>query len=190
VGFSNLEKKGKRMFSVDQKVVYPGHGVAVIERIVEKSIGGCPTRFFELKFLSKDMTILVPVDNAPSVGLRELSSSDVVQRVLAMLSKSGEGVQSEAALANWNKRNKDYQGKIRKGDLKEICEIYRDLKQIENFKELSFGEKNLLAQTEALLVEEIAQASNISDDRAIEILRTHVAPISRARAGMSREIQK
>lgn len=173
------------MFSVDQRVVYPGHGVAIIERIVEKVIGGCPTQFFELKFLSKEMTILVPVATAPSVGLRQLSSSQTVQSALNILSDPDERVPNEAALANWNKRNKEYQGKIRKGDLKEICEIYRDLKYIENFKELSFGEKSLLAQTEALLVEEISQVNESTQDKALELLRTHVAPISRAHGGMS-----
>ena len=79
-----------------------------------------------------------------------------------MLSEPVNYVHHETVTTNWNKRNKEYQGKIRTGNLREICEIYKDLKHIQCQKELSFGEKNLLHQTEGLLVEEIALVSNIT----------------------------
>ena len=46
------------MFSIGDKVVYPGHGVAQISRIVEKIVAGNVSHFFELTFINKDMTIL------------------------------------------------------------------------------------------------------------------------------------
>ena len=159
------------MFSIGQKVVYPGHGVAEISRVVSRVLGGTTTDFFELKFLSKDMTILVPLRNALSVGVRPLSSINGIEDILSMLQTADESAYSDATIINWNKRNKEYQGKIRTGDLREICEIYRDLKYIENFKELSFGEKNLLNQAEALLVEEIALVNNIQEENAIAQVR-------------------
>lgn len=159
------------MFSIGQKVVYPGHGVAEISRVVSRVLGGTTTDFFELKFLSKDMTILVPVRNACAVGVRGLSSLSGIEDILTMLQEADESAYNDATIVNWNKRNKEYQGKIRTGDLREICEIYRDLKYIENFKELSFGEKSLLNQAEALLVEEIALVNNIQEENAIEKVR-------------------
>lgn len=167
------------MFSVGQKVVYPGHGVAEIVRLVTRVLGGMTTDFFELKFLSKEMTILVPVRNAIVVGVRPLSSLRGVEDVLALLQQANESAYNEAAALNWNKRNKEYQGKIRTGDLKEICEIYRDLKYIENFKDLSFGEKTLLNQAEALLVEEIALVNDIREEKAIETVRSCAAQLKR-----------
>ena len=62
------------MFSQSEKVVYPGHWVAIIHRVLERKIGGKSTKFFELKFLNKDMMILVPVDNVVSIGIRNVSS--------------------------------------------------------------------------------------------------------------------
>ncbi len=164
--------EGVPMFSIGQKVVYPGHGVAEISRVVSRVLGGATTDFFELKFLSKDMTILVPMRNAIAVGVRPLSSLSGIEDILAMLQQADESAYNDATIVNWNKRNKEYQGKIRTGDLREICEIYRDLKYIENFKELSFGEKNLLSQAEALLVEEIALVNNIQEENAIEKVRS------------------
>lgn len=157
------------MFSLDEKVVYPGHGVAKINRLIEKKIAGVTTQFFELKFVNKDMTILVPVNNMQSVGIRPLSSRQNINDLCAILMQAINYTHIETC-ANWNKLNKEYQGKIRTGDLREICTIYRNLKYIEQYKELSFGEKNILQQTEHLLIEEIALVHNMSEAKALDYL--------------------
>jgi CarD family transcriptional regulator len=128
-------------------------------------------KFFELKFLSKGVTILVPTNNLAAVGLRRLSSSESINKIFKMLSEPVPRVNSESIVSNWNKRNKEYQCRLRSGDLNEICKIYRDLRHIALQKELSFGEKNLLLQTEALLVEEISIVKQVEEDKTIEQLR-------------------
>ena len=158
-------------FACHEKVVYPGHGVAVIDRIIEKKIAGRMSQFFELRFLNKDMTILIPTDNVVDVGIRHLSSADYIKNIFKKLSQPAALKNHEAVISNWNKRNKEYQGKLRSGDLLEICAIYRDLREIEKHKDLSFGEKNLLQQTETLLIEEIAIVNNIEAHSAVECLR-------------------
>jgi CarD family transcriptional regulator len=159
------------MFVRNEKVVYPGHGVAIISSIIEKKIAGKISQFFELRFLNKDMTILVPTDNAIAVGIRPLSSADHINSIFKKLSQPAVVKNHDAVVSNWNKRNKEYQGKLRSGDLLEIGAIYRDLRHIEHYKELSFGEKSLLQQTESLLVEEISIVNNVEADLAMECLR-------------------
>jgi len=158
------------MFALNEKVVYPGYGVAIISCVVDKVVGGSVTKFFELKFHSKDMTILVPMENSRAAGLRRISSSEKVQEVLHVLSEP-VGIDCEMLSVNWNKRNKEYHCKLRSGDLYEICKIYRDLKYISSKKELSFGEKNLLHKTEALLAEEISIVNHQGEEKTIEHLR-------------------
>lgn len=158
------------MYSQNEKVVYPGHGVAVIKRMLERKVGGRATQFYELEFINKDMTILVPLDNLDSMGIRKLSTQKDIGKLFRMFSDPIIPHHNEVAL-NWNKRNKEYQGKIRSGKISEICEIYRDLKHIEKNKELSFGEKSLLHQTELLLAEEIALACDIQAENAVSQLR-------------------
>lgn len=166
------------MFLRNEKVVYPGHGVAHINRIIEKKIAGNTVNFLELTFLNKDMTILVPVSNAQEVGMRPLSSAKHVNDLFEILARSDDGESSiELITTNWNKRNKEYQGKLRTGSLCGICEIYRDLRKLGIYKELSFGEKALLAQTESLLVEEIALVKNMAEDKVIERLRSLVGVV-------------
>jgi len=160
------------MFSLDEKVVYPGHGVAVISRIVEKKVGGQIIKLYELKFMNADMTVLVPTNNLAVVGIRKLSSNESINTIFEMLSEPAPQVNGDLTASNWNKRNKEYQCKLRSGNLKEICKIYRDLHYIAEHKELSFGEKGLLQQTESLLAEEISIVTKVGTEKAVEHLRS------------------
>ena len=74
------------MFDLNEKVIYPGYGVAKINRIVEKKVAGKNTSFFELLFMNKDMTILVPTQNLTSVGIRRLSSCENINSILKKFS--------------------------------------------------------------------------------------------------------
>ena len=118
------------MFSVNEKIVYPGHGVAIISQRLEKNVAGHKVRFFELAFLNKDMTILVPVASLDSTGIRSLSSIKSIDDVFNMLSQPTTKDVHELTASNWNKRNKEYQCKLRTGSLQEIGRVYRDLKFI------------------------------------------------------------
>ena len=160
------------MFSLDEKVVYPGHGVAVIKRIVEKKVAGQTIKLYELKFMNADMTVLVPTNNLAAVGIRKLSSNEGINTIFEMLSEPAPQVSGDLMASNWNKRNKDYQCKLRTGDLQEICKIYRDLKNMSVYKELSLGEKALLQQTEMLLAQEISLVQNMDEGKAVELLRS------------------
>lgn len=165
------------MFSQGDKIVYPGHGVAEISRVVEKQFDGKTSKFFELRFVSRDVVILVPVGNAQEIGLRPLSTEEGIRGVLDILCQKIEPARPDTVVSNWNKRNREYQGKIRSGDLREIGEIYRDLQHISCHKELSFGEKNLLDQTELLLAEEISIVNDMVPERAKQKLRTLVGRV-------------
>lgn len=160
------------MFNIHENVVYPGYGVARINRILEKNVGGSKIAFYELFFLNKDATVLVPTTNAQSVGLRSLCTEESIDVILTTLAGPAKKIDYyEFAASSWNKRNKEYQLKLRTGSLKEILEIYRDLRFIETQKSLSFGEKELLSHTEALLVEEISIACRLRQEQVIEKLR-------------------
>jgi len=166
-------RKGHTMFRLHEKVVYPGQGVAVIARIVEKTIQNKQETFFELKLIGKERIILVPISNAIAAGIRRLSSLENIGHVVEKLSKPYTPPH-DGMLANWNKRNKEYLLGIRSGDLLEISEIYRKLKHMQRYKELSFGEKSLLEQTEEMLVQEIALVKNMKEENATQYVRSLV----------------
>jgi CarD family transcriptional regulator len=163
------------MFAVDDKVIYPGHGVAKIKEILKKTVGGTNVEFYELLLFKQDVTILVPVANIKSIGIRPLSTQDNVKDAFKFLAKPAKRLKNTDAMQpNWNKRCKDYQERLRTGNLQEICGIYRDLQGIAGYKELSFGEKNLLQQTEELLAEEIAVIEGVQIESIAAKIRESV----------------
>lgn len=161
------------MVNVHDKVVYPGHGVAEVEEISEKLIGGNKVSFAKLVFLFKDMTILVPMYNLVSIGVRLPSSFAVLDTVFNELRK--EPVRKLDVLdftpSGWNKRHKEYQSRIQTGNIVEIAKIYRDLMHTSQQKDLSFGERTLLQTTEELLVQEIQIVKNTERELVIQDLR-------------------
>lgn len=158
------------MFLLNEKVVYPGHGVARISQIMQKNVGGTIITFYELTLLNKNMTALIPVDRLIEVGIRKISSCERVEGILALLSEPHTTSHAQV-MPNWSKKSKVYLGGLRTGDLEEIGKIYRELIFISTHKELSFGEKNLLQKTEDLLVEEIAAVNGTPEESAREQLR-------------------
>lgn len=164
------------MYALNEKVVYPGHGVAQVNRIVKKTIAGSAAYFYELVFLHQDMTILVPVESAQSIGLRPLSSAQRIDSVFAFLSEPHPPIIPDSLIINWNKRNKEYKERLQTGDITKISAIYRYLMHLSQQKDLSFGEKELLKQTEMLLVKEIAEVRGIQEDAALVSMRKAVLP--------------
>jgi CarD family transcriptional regulator len=177
------------MFALYQKVVYPGHGVAQINSIIEMVIGGQKSSYYEMTFLNRDITVRVRTDKTESVGIRPLSSGDSIADVFRIISEPARKTTNyEFNASNWNKRNKDYHLKIRNGNLKDLSEVYRDLRFIETQKELSFGEKDLLDRTETLLVEEISLVQKLEQKQTEDHLRSLCCvPAKRMMASESRQ---
>lgn len=160
------------MFLLHDKVVYPGYGVAVIHQLVSRMVSGKQTTFYMLKFFNKKMTILVPETKLENVGIRSLCSDQDLKKIFLILSEYDlESIlKYYQNIANWNRRYKEYQAKLRSGDLAEMAKIYRDLKIIATKKDLSFGERNLLSQIEVLLAEEISNVKNVTTEQALLLL--------------------
>jgi CarD family transcriptional regulator len=161
------------MFLLHDKVVYPGYGVAIIHQLVNRMVSGKQTKFYMLKFFNKNMTILVPETKLENVGIRSLCSPKDLKLIFVVLSEYDlESIlKYYQNIANWNRRYKEYQAKLRSGDLVEMAKIYRDLKIIATKKDLSFGERSLLAQIELLLSEEVATVRAVTAEKALDLLQ-------------------
>lgn len=150
------------MFNLKDRVVYPGHGVAVIEEIIEKKLGEQTIRFFRLNFLYKEMTILLPLHNMQSCGVRYLCDKNLIKKVFDFLYQEPEKSLKylDFTPSGWNRRNKEYQLKIQSGNLLDVTYVYRDLMCVAQQKDLSFGERKLLTMAESLLAQEILIVTN------------------------------
>ena len=148
-------------FDVGDKVVYPHHGAAVIERKEERDVFGSNREYLVLRLAYGDLTLMVPTDNTEEVGLREVINDEEVEEVFAVLRKK------EARMpTNWSRRFKNHVEKLKSGDVYQVAEVVRNLSLRENEKGLSAGEKRMLAKARQILVSELTFAINVNEQEA------------------------
>ena len=161
-------------FKINENVVYPSHGVAVVKDIVEKSVAGSTIKFYKLSFLYKDMAALIPIGTADQTGVRALCSVEDIDAALVEFCEhivAQKFSEVDVSPSAWNKRHKDYQARIQKGDFVGVLAIYQELMYMAQNKDLSFGEKGLLHATEELLAQELMASKRIDRSDALESLR-------------------
>src|SRR5262249_230900 len=111
------------MFKVGEKVVYPAHGVGVIEGIQTRVVSGSERKFYMLRILDSDMTIMIPTENVNAVGLRRIIGKDMVAKVYRILRDKKVEIDQQT----WNRRYREYTEKIKTGSVLEIAKVLRDL---------------------------------------------------------------
>lgn len=151
-------------FKKGDKVVYPAHGVGVVDRLEVKSVGGAEQKFYMISILETGMKIMVPVNQAESVGLRRVVDCDTIEEVYDILRDKNVTVDTQT----WNRRYRDYTQKLKTGSVYEIAKVIRDLSVLKGDKELSFGERKMLDTAQGLLVKEISIAKATSEEQIKE----------------------
>src|SRR5271156_5136322 len=155
-------------FKKGEKVVYPAHGVAVIEDIQMRVISGTERRFYMLRILGTEkMTIMIPTENVESVGLRRVIGKDMVEKIYRILRQRKVEVDTQT----WNRRYREYTEKIKTGSPLEIAKVLRDLLVLKGDKELSFGERKMLDTARSLLVKELSIAKAHPEEKIMAELR-------------------
>lgn len=141
-------------FKVGDKVVYPNHGVGVIEEVRKQTIGDTNSSFYCLRIISTDSTVMVPVGNTQTVGLRKILTRRDVNRVLKVL-KDGE----VATYDDWKGRFQANSDKMRTGDIMAVAEVLKSLMILNEVKPLSYRERKMLDRARFLLISELSEAS-------------------------------
>ncbi len=149
------------VFQVGDKVVYPHHGAAVVEKRETKVAFGQKREYLVLRLAYGDLTLMVPADNTEGVGLREVINDEEVEEVFAVLRKK------EARMpTNWSRRYKNHSEKLRSGDIYQVAEVVRNLSIRDKDKGLSAGEKRMLSRARQILVSELTFALGVDEEAA------------------------
>ena len=160
-----MSKAKKSEFRPNEYVVYPAHGVGQIVSIEDQEIAGIKLELFVISFEKDKMTLRVPVHKATEIGMRSLSSPDVVSQ--AMKTLKGK---AKVKKAMWSRRAQEYEQKINSGDLIAIAEVVRDLHRADDQREQSYSERQLYEAALERLTREIAAVNNGDEtDAAKEI---------------------
>jgi len=149
------------MFKVGDLAVYPAQGVGIIEAVENREFMGSQQLFYVMKIMGNGIKIMIPMDSAESVGLREIIPETEIPKVYAILKKKDVTIDKQT----WNKRYKEYLDKIKTGSVYEIARVLRDLFILKSDKNLSFGEKKMMDTARNLLVKEISIATRCEETK-------------------------
>ncbi len=171
------------VFHIGDKVVYPNHGVGIIEQISSRTFGTTVEKFYLLKIKSSSLKVMVPFHNVNSVGLRRVVKNGEIQKILDFLTE-GDCANS----TDWKDRFKENSEKMRTGSLLEVAAVLKSLLLLNQSKPLSFREKKMLERARYLLVSELAMAKNL-EETAVEDMLTRALSKSKLRFPEATEFQ-
>ncbi len=138
-------------YRVGQKVVYPNHGIGVVEEICQRDVGnGESNLFYQMRILATNSRVMVPVDNVEGVGVRSPISSTECDRLMKLLAADF----SEPS-ADWKDRYKVFLEKMQTGDIFQVADVFKTLAYLNQVKPLSFREKRLYEKARFLIVSEL-----------------------------------
>jgi CarD family transcriptional regulator len=145
-------------FKLGEKVVYPNHGVGLIEQISFGYVNGKSERFYMLRIAASGLKVMVPQSNIESVGLRPVIRSTQAGAVLSFLEKGRSDSHHD-----WKHRFKENSDRMRTGSLMEVAAVLKGLVALSRTKPLSFREKKMLDRAKHLLVTELATVRNTTE---------------------------
>ena len=149
-----MTKSKKLEFRPNDFIVYPAHGVGQIISIEEQEVAGYKLELFVITFEKDKMTLRVPTHKAVDIGMRSLSSPDVINQ--AMKTLKGK---AKVKRAMWSRRAQEYEQKINSGDLISIAEVVRDLHRTDDQREQSYSERQLYEAALERMTREVAAVS-------------------------------
>ena len=161
---------GQLSFQIGDKVVYPNHGVGVIEQISSRTIGLNVQKFYLLKIKASSLKVEVPFNNVGNVGLRPVIKNGEVNKILAFLTDGKCDNNTD-----WKDRFKENSDKMRTGSLLEVAVVLKSLLYLAKSKPLSFREKKMLERARYLLVTEMAMARNVEETEVEDLLTRALA---------------
>ena len=158
-----MSKSKKLDFKTGEFVVYPAHGVGKIVDVETQEVAGFELELFVIAFEKDKMTLRVPTNKAVEVGMRSLSSPDLVGEALKTLKGK-----AKVKRAMWSRRAQEYEQKINPGDLISIAEVVRDLHRGDDQPEQSYSERQLYEAALERLTREVAAVERLDETNAAQ----------------------
>ena len=148
-------------YKVGQKVVYPSHGVGVIEKVEKTTLDGVDENFYYLRLFSNETMVMIPKQNLELVGLRKLCTRKEVRELLALLEDGDIDTYKD-----WKGRYKQNLDKMKTGELGEVARVLKNLRLVSTKKSLSFREKKMYERAKYFIVSEISHVNRIAETTA------------------------
>ncbi len=165
------KKTSTNKFMAGDYVVYPAHGVGKVSDIAKQKVAGQDLELIVVNFDKDKMTLRIPFEKAPNIGLRQLADQTTITDALSTLKGK-----AKVKKIMWSRRAQEYENKINSGNPVMIAEVIRDLHRTENLADQSYSERQIYDQALSRLSNEVAAIDKITHQEAsqklLEILNT------------------
>jgi len=150
----------KRVYNVNDYVVYPKHGVGKILSVEKAIIGDITINFYKV-FVEKDkLTLTIPINQQSN--LRSISTINQINKCLTIL-KSKPKIKRTM----WSRRSQEYEQKINSGKIYELAEVVKDLNKNSNaIADQSYSERQLFEKAYDRLKSEFQVVLKVSTEDA------------------------
>lgn len=166
--------KGKRLFKINEHVVYPAHGVGKVIAVETEVIAEMDVELYVVEFEQDKMLLRVPTAKAANSGMRALSNELILKDCYTTLNG-----RARIKRTMWSRRAQEYEAKINSGDLVLVSEVVRDLHRTEDQPDQSYSERQLYERALDRMTREVAAIKKVTRSVALEdILET----LAKARA--------
>tara|TARA_Y100000590_G_scaffold427817_1_gene538432 strand:+ start:2805 stop:3473 length:669 start_codon:yes stop_codon:yes gene_type:complete len=148
----------KRIYNVNDFVVYPKHGVGKIIAVEKAVIGEIDINFYKVLIERDKLTLTIPINQQSS--LRPICSTHQINKCIAILK-----TKPKIKRTMWSRRAQEYEQKINSGKIYELAEVVKDLnKNTNTIADQSYSERQLFEKAYDRLGNEFKVVLKISDE--------------------------
>lgn len=152
-------------FTKGKVVIHPHHGPSTVKKIANRTVRGEQTKYLTLITHADELSVSVPTEMAEEIGLRQVMDRDGVREIFEVL--MGESGPYNRV---WSRRFRDYTQRANSGDIETIAGLVRDLLRRNEERPISYGEKGVLNQANAMLTAELALSLDCDEEEATEMV--------------------
>ena len=148
----------KRIYNVNDFVVYPKHGVGKITAVEKATIGQIDIQFYKIFVEKEKLTLTVPINQQSK--LRPISSINQINKCISILK-----TKPKIKRTMWSRRAQEYDQKINSGKIYELAEVVKDLnKNTDIIADQSYSERQLFEKAYERLKSEFEAVLNTSPE--------------------------
>jgi|YNPNPStandDraft_1061719.scaffolds.fasta_scaffold17401_3 CarD family transcriptional regulator len=160
------------LYAVGSKIVHPCYGAGTITRIQDKTISASSHPYYVIRTVAGGLQLMVPVNNAHTVGLRQVGRAEELRRVLACCATLP---QAEELNADARMRQAEMRLSLKSGDFAQVADVVRKLFYLNARRPLGTVDRQLFDQGKELLASELALALDSDLEQAMQELEQHLA---------------
>jgi CarD family transcriptional regulator len=158
------------MYEIGDGVIHPIRGAGIVTDISHDRLLGEEDTYYVIEMLAIDLKVMVPVDRAEEIGLREAPGRTEANEILSVISSPAEPLPQD-----YRERERLLASVLGSAGALRKAEVFRDLAWRERRKgRLSRKENELLRRLRRFVSGELALAEDLEFNEARELIEEKV----------------